>query len=61
MIANGEVPLDDLTDDIEGMRALVQAGDARLEVKTRPWGLEFSLVAVVPRSSRTTPFGGHRT
>lgn len=50
MIAGGRVPLDELAEDIEGVRALIKSGEARLEVVLLPWGLSFNLVAAPLKS-----------
>lgn len=49
-IASGGARLDELAEDMEGVRALIQSGEARLEVVAFPWGLEFNLVAAVSKT-----------
>ena len=51
MIAGRRVSLDELTDDIDGVRALLLSGEARLEVVTFSWGLSFNLVEAPKRTA----------
>jgi hypothetical protein len=44
-LAGGGIPIDELAEDMKSARALIQSGEARLEVVAWPWGLEFHLVA----------------
>jgi hypothetical protein len=39
------VPLDELADEVDRVRALVKSGEVRLEVVVSPWGLEFNIVS----------------
>ena len=50
------VPLDELGDDMDDVRALLRSGEARLEVVLLPWGLEFKLVG----APATRPPMNHR-
>lgn len=51
MIADRGVSLDELADDIDGVRALLLSGEARLEVVIFSWGLSFNLVEAPKRTA----------
>ncbi|MDA4131757.1 MAG: hypothetical protein OK454_01345 [Thaumarchaeota archaeon] len=50
LLSNGGIPLDEFADDPKSARALIQSGEARLEVVVWPWGIAFHLVATEPES-----------
>jgi hypothetical protein len=50
MLASGGIPLDEFADDAKSARALIQSGEARLEIVVWPWGVAFHLVPTEPES-----------
>jgi hypothetical protein len=48
LLASGGIPLDEFADDPKSARALMQSGEAWLEVVVWPWGVAFHVVATEP-------------
>jgi len=49
MLTGERIPLDEFAEDAKSARALIQSGEAWLEVVVWSWGVEFHLVATEPK------------